>query len=239
MAKIPSTKTSSTKKTTYPHIEPNRYPARMVRFIGLGVQDQPVWKDQVKEPAFKVSIAYELYDPETLKPLSVIGVDSEGNETEPRPSCVFQDYFLFPGAKRGKVFDLCQAIEPSLQKSPDDIEWFIERLGTPLTVTVDTYPRKDGTFGNKVTDVSGMAAFMAKQLEQARTKLVGFDPYESEDKMEDAYAELYPYQRTILEDAHDAKHIPLAGKEPKKFEKEAGAPHAAKDEQADDDDRPF
>lgn len=241
MAKIPSTRTTSTKKVTYPHLEADRYPARLVRFIGLGVQDQPVWKDQAKEPAFKVSLAFELFDPKTLEPLDTIGIDAEGNPTDPRPSCVFQDYFLFPNAKRGKVFDFCQAIEPSLTKSPDDIEWFIKRLGTPLTVMVGTYPRKDGTFGNKVTAVEGMAAFMANQLKESRVKLVGFDPYEDAATMEDAYAELYPFQRDILESAHDAAHIPLAGTEPKKFEKPEGAPHASTSSKTVDEDldRPF
>lgn len=242
MAKIPSNR-STAKKVTYTHTEAGLYPARLVRFIGYGVQEQPVWKDQVKEPAFKVSLAFELYDPKTLKPISVVGIDAEGKETDPRPSCVFQDYFLFPGAKRGKVFDFVTSIDPTLTKAPDDIEWFTERLGTPLNVNVGTYPRKDGTFGNKVISVDGMPAFMANQLERARTKLVGFDPYESEELMVDAYAELYPYQREILSQAIDAVHIPLAGKEPKKFEKPAGevktAPHASSSEVVEDNDRPF
>lgn len=218
MAKIPTTR-KSTPRTAYSSIAAGMYPARLTRFVGLGVQEQPEWDGQKKDPAFKVALTFELYNPSDLTPLDVTGVTPEG-ETVNRPSCVFQDYFLFPGAERGKVFELCQALEPGLKRVPDDMSWFIERLGAPLQVTVGTYPKKDGTTGAKVTNVTGVAPFISNQLQPARTDIVGFDPYEEAEKMELAYSKLYPFQRTILTEAHDSQYIPLAGTEPKKFEKD-------------------
>ena len=225
MSKIPSIHTPK-PKTTYSSISDGMYPARLVRFVGLGVQPQPEFKDKVtgvvqkKSPAFKVALTFELYDPETLEPLDVTGTTPEG-ETVLRPSCVFQDYFLFPGGERGNVFDMCNAIQAGTTRVPDDLDWFLQRLGAPLQLNVGTYPKKDGTRGSKVTGVSGLAPFVIKQMAPARTDLVGFDPYVDDGSTDLAYSKIYNFQRTILSEALDSAHIPLAGTEAKKFDEEA------------------
>ena len=62
MASIPtSRKESKFPKTIYDLIPDGDYDARIVRFIGLGVQEQPPYEGQEKEPAFKCSIVYELF----------------------------------------------------------------------------------------------------------------------------------------------------------------------------------
>lgn len=212
MSKIPTMRTSSAKKVTYEAIADDIYEARLVRFIGLGVQDQPEWNNEKKDPAFKVSLQYELIG------MDAIGVDAEGKPVDPRPSCAFQDVFLFPGGQRGKVYDICRAMDPSVERVPNNIDWFLDKLGAPLMVEVGHYVAKDGTKKNKVVGVSGMSARVRNSLPAARSELIGFDPYQDTPELFNAYGKLPKFQREILTEAHDAKNIVFQGKEPPKQE---------------------
>lgn len=219
MAKIPSSRAPKTSKVVYDTTKAGLYPARLVRFAGLGTQPQPAYDGQAKDPAPKVAVMFELYDPQTAKPLDVIGTNTETNEKVNRPSCVFQDYYLFPGATRGKVFELAKALDPSIEKVPDNFEWFLDRLSTPVQVQVGNYNKKDGTIGVKVASVTGVSSFVANAMEPARSELVGFDPYDDNvEKFGRAYAQLFGFQRDMLKDAQDAQYIPLAGTQPMKID---------------------
>lgn len=212
MSRIPTMRTSNAKKVTYEAIADDIYEARLVRFIGLGVQDQPEWNGEKKDPAFKVSLQYELIG------IDATGVDSEGKPVDPRPSCAFQDVYLFPGGQRGKVYDICRAMDPSVDRVPNNLDWFIEKLGAPLMVEVGHYIAKDGTKKNKVVGVSGMSARVRNTLPAARSELIGFDPYMDTPELFVAYGKLPKFQREILTEAHDAKNIVFQGKEPPKQE---------------------
>ncbi|MFW3388334.1 UNVERIFIED_CONTAM: hypothetical protein RF648_20310, partial [Kocuria sp. CPCC 205274] len=59
---IPSSRSSKKSFTVYDAIPDGDYPARIVRFIGLGVQEQPEYKGEKKSPAFKATFALELID---------------------------------------------------------------------------------------------------------------------------------------------------------------------------------
>lgn len=226
MAKIPSSRQAKTSKVVYETTKEGLYPARLIRFAGLGTQPQPAYDGQEKPDAPKVALQFELYDPKTAKPLDVVGTNTETNETVSRPSCVFQDYYLFPGATRGKVFELVQALDPSVDRVPDDFEWFLARLGAPVQVKVATYKKKDGTLGVKVAGVTGVSDFVSNAMEPARSELVGFDPYDGNiEKYERAYAQLYPFQRTMLKEAGDAQYIPLAGTDPVKIDDNPANPN--------------
>lgn len=214
MAKIPSNRTTgSSKKTTYNAIPDDTYMARIVRFIGFGMQEQPVFDEkEVKDPAFKCSIQFELLGTD------VTGVDHEGKPIEPRPACQFRDYFLFPGAKRGHVYDLCRVLDPTIDKVPGDLDWFLDKLGSVVNVQVGSYKDKQGNIKNKVVSVSSVPSMFKNQAPAARTDLVGFDPYTESESNMIAYAKLFPFQRTILEEAIDKDNIPYAGKEHMKLE---------------------
>lgn len=217
MAKIPTQQRTNTNKTTYETLPEGLYPARLVRFVGLGTQPQKAFQGQAKDPAPKVTLMFELFNPETGEPLDVKGVDSEGTEVL-RPSCVFSEMFLFPGAERGKVFDMSKALDSTVKKVADDFDWFIERLGSPVMVDIGHYPKNDGTTGTSVKSIVPIAKMVSKSMPEARSELVGFDPYSTDiEKNQIAYAKMFNFQRKILEEAIDAKHIPLAGTEPIKF----------------------
>lgn len=209
MASIPtSRKESKFPKTIYDLIPNGDYDARIVRFIGLGVQEQPPYEGQEKEPAFKCSIVYELIGTD------VTGKTEDGEAVDPRPACMFGDYFLFPGAERGNVFNLCKILDPSLTKVPGDIEWFTNKLGSVINVNVTTYKRKDGTLGNKINSLSPIPAKYQAGIGEQRTDLVGFDPYVDSPEMFGNYSKLYKFQHEILANAIDKENIPFAGKEP-------------------------
>ncbi|MCS5737451.1 hypothetical protein, partial [Herbiconiux daphne] len=133
---IPSTRSSKKSFTVYDAIPDGDYPARIVRFIGLGVQEQPEFKGEKKSPAFKATFAFELIDVDATGTEYENDQDKVGKAIDPRPSCQFLDAYLFPGAGRGKIFDLVQVLDPSVKEVPGNLEWFMDRLGEIVSVRV-------------------------------------------------------------------------------------------------------
>jgi len=131
---------------------------------------------------------------------------------------MFGDYFLFPGAERGNVFNLCKILDPKLEKVPNTIEWFTDRLNSVINVNVGTYKKKDGTMANTIKALGAIPAKYQNGVAEARTDLVGFDPYVDNVDQFAAYSKLYKFQHGILAEAKDADVIPFAGKEPAKLD---------------------
>lgn len=211
---IPSTSSSKKTRTVYDVIENDVYDARIVRFIGLGVQEQPEWQGEKKAPAFKCSIQFELIDIDATGRTFEGDEDKVGKPIDPRPSCQFKDYFLFPGAKRGGVFDLCKAIDPTIEEVPRNLEWFMDKLGEVVSVGVGSYTTKLGVTRNKITSVGAVSSRNKSKVGEARSELVAFNPYADNPAMVQAYGKVYKFQRDMLVEAKDSQHIPFAGKEP-------------------------
>lgn len=215
MSNIPSFANTNKSIRSYDVLPSGDYPARITRFVGLGVNEQPDYQGTSKNPAFKAMFEFEL-----------IGVDTSGTETkdgetnaiEPTAACQFYDVFLFPGGSRGKVFDLCKVLDPSCQEVPNDLEWFKKALGSVVNVNVGSYKVKNGPntgkFRNTVKGVSAIPKVFQSQVGEARRDFVFFDPYVETDAMFSAYSDLFRYQREILSDAVDSANIVYAGKEP-------------------------
>ena len=216
---IPTTRSPSANAIKYDALECDVYEARIVRFIGLGVQEQRAYQGQAKDPAFKCSVQFELIG------VDATGTKADGTAIEPRPACVFQDYFLFPGAKRGGVFDLCSAVDPSIVAAPRDLNWFINNLGAPIMVQVGSYQTRDGVTKNTVSAVQPMSSRTAARLDAARSDFVGFIPYADDEANAASYEKMFKFQRDMLMDAKDVAHIPYAGREVV-FNKEGSAPTA-------------
>lgn len=227
-------------KNAWDSIENDTYEARLVKAIGLGIQEQPEYKGQKKNPAFKIALTYELID------IDATGVDKDGNPLEPRPACQFRDYFLFPGATRGGVFDLVRAIDPSLECVPNNLEWFESALGSVLNVEVGSYVGRDGRTRNKVLGVSPVPSRNKERVGPARCETQFFNPYVETEDMLQSYSKLFKFQRDILAEAHDKDLIPFAGKDPMQNGAEEQsdnskpkAPEAFKGSVDFDDDVPF
>ncbi|WPH64843.1 hypothetical protein [Vibrio phage vB_VpaP_SJSY21] len=221
MSTIPSN--TSRKKTEYIYdiIPDGDYPARLVKFVGLGVQDQPDYQGQPKPPAFKASFAFELIGMDAtgmIKKFDAAGELESEEAMEPKPSCQFGDYYLFPGAQRGKVFDLCKVLDPSVTKVPGELSWFENQIGQIVSVTVGHYTVKNGPnkgrIRNTIRGVSAIPGMFKSQVGEARSDLLFFEPYADTPQLFEAYSKLYGFQREILAGAHDAANIPFAGKEP-------------------------
>lgn len=207
MSAIPTTRSNNSSRNVYDALPDDDYPARISRFVGLGIHDQPDFQGQKKAPAFKCQIAFELIGRDAT------GKKGDGTPLEPSPACQFKDYFLFPGAKRGGVFELCQAIDPSLTAVPKDMSWFIKNLGAIVNVRVGHYVNAAGQKKNKVVGVSAIPSMFKSQVGPARLETVGFDPYMDTPEMFGAYSQLWNFQRETLTEAHDSENIVFAGKE--------------------------
>jgi hypothetical protein len=195
------------------------YPARLIRFTGLGTQDQPPYKGQAKDPAFKASFTFELIGVDTSGQIieNATTDDEKITQMDAKPACQFADYFLFPGAKRGKVFELCNVLSPGIIKVPDKMEWFQGQLNAIVSVTVSSYTVKNGPNAGKkrntIRSISSIPSMFKSQVGERRCELAYFDPYEDTPAMFTAYESMYKFQRDILTEAHDSKHIVFAGKE--------------------------
>jgi hypothetical protein len=198
MSKIPS---AQGNKATYSIVAPNTYPARLVSFVGLGMQEQQPYQGQAKAPCFKANLGFELIGQKITA--------TKGDEVTEFPAVLRPQYNVFPGGSRGKTFDLCAALKPGLKEVPGDLSFFKELLKAPVAVTVGTYEDKFGNTRNCVNGVSPMMAGM--QVGEAETDLIFFDPYESSEENKKAYDSLFEYLRTIISEAVDAEHIPFAG----------------------------
>lgn len=221
MSTIPSNTTRKKTEYAYDLIPDGDYPARLVRFVGLGIQDQPEFQGQAKQPAFKASFSFELIGMDATGKIRKF--DSNGDleseeDMEPKPACQFGDYYLFPGAQRGKVFDLCKVLDPSLTKVPSELSWFENQLDQIVSVTVGHYQVKNGPnkgrYRNTIRGVSAIPGMFKSQVGEARTDKLFFEPYADTQELFAAYSNLYGFHRQILAEAHDATNIPFAGKEP-------------------------
>lgn len=213
---IPSSRSSKKSFTVYDAIPDGDYPARIVRFIGLGVQEQPEYKGEKKSPAFKATFALELIDVDATGTEYENESDRTGKAIDPRPSCQFLDAYLFPGASRGKIFELCAVLEPGIKEVPGNLEWFMGKLGEIVNVRVGSYMSKRGEKRNKVVGVSAIPEMFKKQVGEARCEFVAYNPYVDTPENLVAYSKLYKFQRDQIAEAIDKGNIPYAGKEPPK-----------------------
>ncbi|MFW3388301.1 UNVERIFIED_CONTAM: hypothetical protein RF648_20135, partial [Kocuria sp. CPCC 205274] len=178
------------------------------------VQEQPEFKGEKKNPAFKSTFAFELIDVDTTGTEFENDQDKTGKPIDPRPACQFLDAYLFPGAGRGKVFELCEVLEPGIKEVPGNLEWFMARLGEIVNVRVGHYVDKRGQKRNKIVGVSAIPNMFKKQVGDARLETVAFNPYSDTPENLEAYSKLYKFQRDQIAEAIDKENIPFAGKEP-------------------------
>lgn len=207
-------------KTLWNPIENDIYEARIVKCIGLGMQEQKPYKGQAKAPKFELAMTFELIG------VDATGVDRDGKPVEPRPACQFKTYPLHPGGKMGGVYNMVRAIDPSLEKVPANLEWFESILGSVINVEVGSYVNKQGRTVNCVNGVSPVPSRNKDRIGEARTELQFFNPYVDTPEMLNSYGKLFKFQRDSLVEALDSDNIPYAGKEPVEQGGQSQAPAA-------------
>lgn len=220
MSTIPTQAGGKKKDITYSIPAADTYPARQVKFVGLGVQ--PPFDDK-DEPRFKARIGFELIGVSVTKTVK----DPDSGEIESQEEIPAVMYWtpniVAFGGDRSSSLKLAKCFDASLTKAPADIEWYSEKNGHPLMVTVTHKNKKQsGELYAKVESVSAMPAMFAKGLDPAQTEFVSFDPYEDNEIMLHNYNnKLSNFERKLLEEATDATNIPYAGREPVREEGEA------------------
>jgi len=202
MSNIPSM--SSGQSTEYSIIKKGAYPARLVKFVGFGMQEQQPYKGTPKAPAFKGLFLFELIG----KTITA----TKGEETKELPAVIMASLNVFPGGSRGKTFELCEILDDTLSAVPGNLDWFKEQLDKTLIVTVGTYvSKKDQKERNCYNGASAMLEGM--EVGAATVDLVFFDPYDGGEEMKQVYDKLLPWERKVIGEAVDAQHIPFAGME--------------------------
>lgn len=217
MSNIPSTQSSNS--ATYSLIKKGAYPAHLVKFVGMGMQEQPPYQGKPKAPAFKGLFLFELAG-------KTITATKDG-EAKELPAVIMAMMNIFPRGTRGKTFDLCQVLDDNITEVPGDLGWFKAQLGKTVVVTVGTYvSKKDQKERNCFNGASTMIEGLA--VADATSDLVFFDPYEDTSEMKKVYDNLLPWERKALAEAVDSQHIPFAGME-------ASSEVPSEEEENDDD----
>ena len=137
-------------------LEAGAYKARLVQVIDLGLQPQRPFDGQEKEPAYKISLTYELLDE--------FMVDENGNEQEDKPRWISEQINLFSlEADRAKSTQRYKALDPGVEYDGD----FGMLLGSPCLVTIVNNPGKGKNAGKVYANVAGISPMRAKDAKTA------------------------------------------------------------------------
>lgn len=138
-----------------PPLEAGPYPARIVKVVDLGLQPQSYMGEQ-KEPAYKISVSYELLDE--------FMVDEDGNVQADKPRWISEEMPLYSlQADRAKSTKRYLALDPQRVHNGD----WSQLLNTPCTVTIVTNPGKGKNEGRVFNNVGNVSPMRAKDAENA------------------------------------------------------------------------
>lgn len=108
-----------------PTLDVGTYPARVVRFIDLGIQPQRPYKGEDKPPAPMVDTTYELLD--------VFMLDKDGEELEDKPRWISESFPVHRlEADLAKSTKRYKALDPNMDFDGD----FSKVVGQPCMITI-------------------------------------------------------------------------------------------------------
>lgn len=122
---LPRSSNGGGDRVPQPLLDIGSYPARLVRFIDMGIQPQRPYKGQDKPPAHEVDLTYELLD--------VFMVDKDGNELEDKPRWISESFPVYRlEADLAKSTKRYRALDPN-----EDFDGDMSQLvGQPCMVTI-------------------------------------------------------------------------------------------------------
>ena len=136
-------------------LEAGPYPARIVKIIDLGLQPQS-YLGESKDPAYKISVTYELLDEFML--------DEDGTALEDKPRWISEEMPLFSlAAERAKSTQRYLALDP---QRVHDGDW-TQLLGSPCTVTIVNNPGRGKNEGRVFNNVGNISPMRARDSEKA------------------------------------------------------------------------
>ncbi len=138
-----------------PTLEPGPYPARLVKVIGLGLQEQS-YLGQAKDPAYEISLAWELLD--------AFCVDEDDNIQEDKPRWLSETMPLHNlGAERAKSTQRYLALDPNQVHGGD----WAQLLGSPCMVTIVNNPGRGKNADRVFNNVGNVAPMREKDVDDA------------------------------------------------------------------------
>lgn len=138
-----------------PILDVGSYPARLVRFIDMGIQPQRPYKGQEKPPAHEVDFTYELLD--------VFMVDKNGNEVDDKPRWISESFPVYRlEADLAKSTKRYKALDPNMDFDGD----MSKLVGQPCMVTISHGENKKDP-ARPYENVSNVAVMRAKEAAKA------------------------------------------------------------------------
>lgn len=144
-----------------PILDLGTYPARLVRIIDLGLQNQRPYKGQEKPPAHEIMLTYELLD--------AFMVDEEGNELEDKPRWISETFPLYNlTADLAKSTKRYLALDPNMDFDGD----FTKLIGVPCNVTIVHGQGKGKNLGKVYENIGSVTGMREKDAKRA-PQLIG------------------------------------------------------------------
>lgn len=155
--------TVSGKQSTFVPLEAGSYPARLVGVIDLGLQAQPDFKGQKKEPARMLALTYELSDE--------FMADEDGEPNPERPRWITEQIkFYNLTADKAISTQRYKTLDPNETHGGD----WVALLGSPVLLSIVQNPSKGRIYEN-VAGISAMRAKDAAKLPELVNETISFD----------------------------------------------------------------
>lgn len=139
----------------YEPMEPGTYPGRLVQVIDLGLQAQPPYQGQEKDPVRMLATTYEFVD-EFMK-------DEDGNDQEDKPKWLTE---MFPfhnlASERAKSTKRYNSLDPNHVHGGD----WTKLLATPCNITVVNNPGKGKNAGKVFDNIAEITAMREKDVKR-------------------------------------------------------------------------
>lgn len=136
-------------RTPVDPLDPGTYPIRLVQVIDLGLQPQPDFKGEAKDPAYTIKVTYEFLD-EFMK-------DEDGNDIEDKPRWLSEDFAIYSlDSDRAKSTKRYMALDPELEHEGD----WSKLIGAPgmLQIVQNVSKKNKDIIYNNITGLSSMRA---------------------------------------------------------------------------------
>lgn len=139
-----------------PILSAGAYPARIVQIIDLGLQPQPDYLGEAKEPAYEIDITYELLDE--------FCVSEDGTVNEDLPRWVSERIPLKSlKAEKAKSTLRYLVLDPKMEFKGE----FLSLVGKPCMVNIVENPGKGKNAGKVFNNVSGISQMRDKEATKA------------------------------------------------------------------------
>lgn len=139
-----------------PLLDIGTYPARVVRIIDLGLQNQRPFAGKEKPPAHEVMMTYELLD--------AFMTDEDGKEMEDKPRWISETFPLHNlSAELAKSTKRYVALDPNLDFDGD----FTKLVGTPCNVTIVHGQGKGKNAGKVYENIGSVTGMRDKDAKRA------------------------------------------------------------------------